>query len=39
VVALVVAVGAIAFTQTPQAPALSDVYSVNFLKAAPGGHD
>jgi len=36
VLALVAAVGSIVFTQTPQAPALSDVYSVHFLKAAPG---
>lgn len=35
----VVVVGSMAFTQTtqaPPAPALTDVYSVNFLKAAPG---
>jgi hypothetical protein len=36
VLALVAAVGSIVFTQTPQAPALSDVYSVTFIKAAPG---
>lgn len=37
VVALVLAVGSAVATQTPQAPnGLSDLYSVNFLKAAPG---
>jgi hypothetical protein len=37
VVTLVLAVGSLVSTQTPQAPnGLSDLYLVNFLKAAPG---